>query len=204
MLLRDDPDARSAGARSASTPTGRVVSILDARSPRPPEGAVTLRMFTGIHVLEPALLDRLQPIFCDVIRDAYMPALRAGETIRGGDAGRLLRRALDARRATSPGTWRCCATRRCCAIRPARWPASTRRARVAAGARVVGPVPHRRRRGGRGGRRGRPRRGRRRRARASRPARALRRAVVWSGATATGDIADAVVTPTGVVAVEGT
>ena len=29
---------RSAGARSASTPTGRVVSILDARSPRPPEG----------------------------------------------------------------------------------------------------------------------------------------------------------------------
>jgi NDP-sugar pyrophosphorylase family protein len=39
-------------------------------------------MFTGIHVLEPALLDRLRPVFCDVIRDAYIPALLAGETIR--------------------------------------------------------------------------------------------------------------------------
>jgi mannose-1-phosphate guanylyltransferase len=42
---------------------------------------VTERMFTGVHVLEPALLDRLRPVFCDVIRDAYIPALLAGETI---------------------------------------------------------------------------------------------------------------------------
>jgi len=80
MLLRDDPEPRRWGAIGVDA-TGRVVSILDARSPRPPEGAVTERMFTGVHVLEPALLDRLQPVVCDVIRDAYIPALRAGETI---------------------------------------------------------------------------------------------------------------------------
>src|SRR4029077_9326446 len=61
--------------------TGRVVSILAARSPIPAEGPVTERMFTGIHVLEPALLDRLSPIPCDVIRDAYIPALEGGARI---------------------------------------------------------------------------------------------------------------------------
>jgi len=81
MLLRDDPEARRWGAISADE-TGRVVGILDARSPQPPEGRVTERMFTGIHVLEPALLDRLRPVVCDVIRDAYIPALLAGATIR--------------------------------------------------------------------------------------------------------------------------
>ena len=43
MLLRDDPDPRRWGA-IASDETGRVVGILDARSPHPPEGAVTERM----------------------------------------------------------------------------------------------------------------------------------------------------------------
>jgi len=81
MLLRDDPDPQRWGAIGVDA-GGRVVSILDARSPLPPEGAVTARMFTGVHVLAPALLDRLQPVFCDVIRDAYVPALLAGETIR--------------------------------------------------------------------------------------------------------------------------
>ena len=38
-------------------------------------------MFTGVHVLEPTLLDRLRPVFCDVIRDAYIPALLAGARI---------------------------------------------------------------------------------------------------------------------------
>jgi NDP-sugar pyrophosphorylase family protein len=81
MLLRDDPDARRWGAIAADE-TGRVVGILDARSPRPPAGAVTERMFTGVHVVEPALLDRLRPVFSDVIRDAYIPALLAGATIQ--------------------------------------------------------------------------------------------------------------------------
>jgi mannose-1-phosphate guanylyltransferase len=80
MLLRDDPEPRRWGAIGVDA-AGRVVSILDARSPRAPEGAVTERMFTGIHVVTPALLDRLQPVVSDVIRDAYIPALLAGETI---------------------------------------------------------------------------------------------------------------------------
>jgi mannose-1-phosphate guanylyltransferase len=81
MLVRDDPQAQRWGA-IACDETGRVVGILDARSPRPPEGRVTERMFTGVHVLEPALLDRLRPAPSDVIRDAYIPALLAGATIR--------------------------------------------------------------------------------------------------------------------------
>jgi NDP-sugar pyrophosphorylase family protein len=80
MLLRDDPEARRWGAISCDE-TGRVVGILDARSPVAPRGRVTERMFTGIHVVEPALLDRLRPVFSDVIRDAYIPALLEGATI---------------------------------------------------------------------------------------------------------------------------
>ena len=82
MLLRDDAEARRWGAIAVDA-TGRVVGILDARSPRPAEGPVTERMFTGVHVLERALVDTLRPVFSDVIRDAYIPALLAGETIRG-------------------------------------------------------------------------------------------------------------------------
>src|SRR3954469_3429243 len=80
MLLRDDPEARRWGAIGVDA-SGRVVTILGARSPRPPQGGVTERMFTGVHMLAPALLDRLQPVVSDVIRDAYIPALLAGETI---------------------------------------------------------------------------------------------------------------------------
>lgn len=80
LLLRDDPDPRRWGAIGVDA-TGRVVEILDRRSPIPPAGAVTLRMFTGVHVVEPVLLDRLAPRPCDVIRDAYIPALEAGARI---------------------------------------------------------------------------------------------------------------------------
>ena len=145
--------SRGAGARSASTRPGRVVSILDARSPRPPEGAVTERMFTGVHVLEPALLDRLQPVVCDVIRDAYIPALLAGETIAAGHARRLLRRALDAR--ALPGGQPGAAARPVAAARSARAAGRRRRRRAAIDrrARVIAPVPRRGGRGRRGGRR---------------------------------------------------
>ncbi|HEY2903895.1 MAG TPA: nucleotidyltransferase family protein [Polyangia bacterium] len=80
MMLRDDPDPRRWGAIGVDE-SGRVVEILDHRSPIAPDGAVTARMFTGVHVLEPALLDRLAPRPCDVIRDAYIPALEAGARI---------------------------------------------------------------------------------------------------------------------------
>ncbi|HEX3694449.1 MAG TPA: nucleotidyltransferase family protein [Polyangia bacterium] len=80
MMLRDDPDPRRWGAICVDE-SGRVVEILDHRSPIAPDGAVSARMFTGVHVLEPALLDRLTPRPCDVIRDAYIPALEAGARI---------------------------------------------------------------------------------------------------------------------------
>jgi mannose-1-phosphate guanylyltransferase len=80
MVLRDDPDPRRWGAIGVDA-TGRVVSILEHRSPLPPEGPVTERMFTGIHIIEPPLLDRLSPQPCDVIRDAYVPALAEGARI---------------------------------------------------------------------------------------------------------------------------
>jgi mannose-1-phosphate guanylyltransferase len=80
LVLRDDPDPRRWGAISVDA-TGRVVGILAARSPIPAQGPVTERMFTGIHIMEPALLDRLRPVPCDVIRDAYIPALEAGARI---------------------------------------------------------------------------------------------------------------------------
>ena len=86
LLLRDDPDPRKWGAIGVDA-TGRVVSILTARSPIPPEGPVTERMFTGIHLMEPALLDRLRPQPCDVIRDAYIPALQAGTRIAAQTLG---------------------------------------------------------------------------------------------------------------------
>jgi mannose-1-phosphate guanylyltransferase len=77
LVLRDDPDPRRWGAISVDSES-RVVGILNARSPHPPVGPVIERMFTGIHVLEPALMDRLAPRPCDLIRDAYIPALEAG------------------------------------------------------------------------------------------------------------------------------
>jgi mannose-1-phosphate guanylyltransferase len=86
MLLRDDPDPRRWGAIGVDA-TGRVVSILEARSPRPPQGPIIERMFTGVYVLEPVMLDRLRPVFCDVIRDAYIPALLAGAVIRASTLG---------------------------------------------------------------------------------------------------------------------
>lgn len=199
MLLRDDPAPERWGAIGVDA-TGRVVSILDAVSPRPAEGAVTLRMFTGVHVLSPALMDRLQPIFCDVIRDAYVPALRAGETIRAVTlGGYFAEHSTPARYLAgnlallgNPGLLR---------DPPGPLAGVDPGARVAAGARVVGPVriaagaeieagaevgPHavvdagaRVAAGGR-----------------------VKRAVIWSGATATGEISDAVVTGSGVVLVD--
>jgi mannose-1-phosphate guanylyltransferase len=200
MLLRDDPDPQRWGAIGVDA-EGRVVSILDARSPRPPEGAVTLRMFTGVQVLGPALMDRLQPIFCDLIRDAYLPALRAGETIRAVTLGgyfaehstparylegnlALLRRPELLRDPPGPLV----------GVDPG--------ARVAAGARVVGPVRIAAGVEVEAGAEVGPEVVVDAGARVAAGAR-LRRAVVWSGAVATGEITDAVVTPTGVVAIEG-
>jgi mannose-1-phosphate guanylyltransferase len=196
MLLRDDPDPQRWGAIGVDA-TGRVVSILDARSPRPPEGAVTLRMFTGVQVLGPALRERLRPIFSDLIREAYIPALLDGETIRA---------------VTLPGYFAEHSTperylagnlallRQPSLLRdpPAPLTGVDARARIDPSARITGPVriaadveigagaqvgPDVVIDAG---------------ARVA-PAAHLQRAVVWSGTTVTGPLTDAVATPTGIV-----
>jgi mannose-1-phosphate guanylyltransferase len=199
MLLRDDPAPERWGAIGVDA-TGRVVSILDARSPRPPEGEVVLRMFTGVHVLSPALMDRLQPIFCDVIRDAYVPALLAGETIRAATLGgyfaehstpaRYLAGNLALLR--DPGLLR---------DPPGPLAGVDPGARVAAGARVVGPVRIAAGAEIEAGAEVGPDAVIDAGGRVASGAR-LSRSVIWSGATATGEISDAVVTGSGVVLVD--
>jgi mannose-1-phosphate guanylyltransferase len=198
LLLRDDPEARRWGAIQVDA-SGRVVGILDARSPHPPRGPVSERMFTGIHVMEPVLLDRLRPIPCDVIRDAYIPALVAGAHIAGqrldgyfaehSTPGRYLAGNLDLLRAPArvahppgplTGVDASVATEGVQLIAPFR---------IAAGAildpgAIIGPevVVGPRARVGAGVR--------------------VQRAVIWSDATLTEDAANVVVTPAGTVPVD--
>jgi mannose-1-phosphate guanylyltransferase len=83
LVLREDPRAREWGPIAADE-TGRIVSILGQgmEGGVTPVGAVVERMFTGIQIVGPAILDRLRPVFCDTVRDGYIPALREGANIR--------------------------------------------------------------------------------------------------------------------------
>lgn len=80
LVLRDDPQAREWGPIAADE-TGRIVSIL-GQGRGEQVGAVVERMFTGIQIVGPAILDRLRPVFCDTVRDGYIPALLEGANIR--------------------------------------------------------------------------------------------------------------------------
>jgi mannose-1-phosphate guanylyltransferase len=81
LVLRDDPDAAGWGAITADA-SGRIVSILGAAGPRAPTGAVVARMFTGIQVVCARIRDRLRPVFCDTVRDGFIPALQDGADLR--------------------------------------------------------------------------------------------------------------------------
>jgi NDP-sugar pyrophosphorylase family protein len=59
---------------------GAVRSIRGQRASAAP-APLAPRMFTGIHVVEAGLLDRLPAGVSDLIGDAYIPALRAGDRI---------------------------------------------------------------------------------------------------------------------------
>ncbi|MCG5051825.1 MAG: NDP-sugar synthase [Myxococcales bacterium] len=62
---------------------GFVVGVRGQRGRRAPVGKVRAMMFTGVHVVSTRLLDRLPPTGAsDVIADAYLPALAAGEPVR--------------------------------------------------------------------------------------------------------------------------
>lgn len=58
---------------------GRILSI--AGRPAPAVGSVSL--FTGIHVVDPAVLERLPPGPSDSVRDLYVPLLAEGARLQG-------------------------------------------------------------------------------------------------------------------------
>ena len=86
LVVRDDPDARGWGAIAADA-SGRIVSILgqpgaDQKLGWSVEGEVVERMFTGIQIVGASIRERLHPVFCDTVRDGYIPALREGANLR--------------------------------------------------------------------------------------------------------------------------
>ena len=80
MVVREDPNPEL-WAPIGVDATGAVLSIRGKKADRTASGSVLPRMFAGIHVVEPALLDRLPEGVSDVIGDAYIPALLAGNRI---------------------------------------------------------------------------------------------------------------------------
>lgn len=78
LALKPNPDPRTYGPVVTGR-GGRVLSI--AGLPRPARGRISL--FTGVHVLDPAVLDRLPPGPADSVRDVYAPLVAAGETLLG-------------------------------------------------------------------------------------------------------------------------
>jgi NDP-sugar pyrophosphorylase family protein len=71
--LIPNPDPRRYSA-VVTGPDGRVRSL--AGLPRPARGTVS--MFTGVHILDPALLERLSPGPSDTVRDLYAPLVAEG------------------------------------------------------------------------------------------------------------------------------
>jgi mannose-1-phosphate guanylyltransferase len=80
MVVREDPSPEL-WAPIGVHPDGRVVSIRGRRVEAAGVAPVLPRMFAGIHVVEMALLDRLPLGVSDIIGDAYIPALLAGDRI---------------------------------------------------------------------------------------------------------------------------
>jgi len=80
MVVRADPNPEL-WAPIGVDPTGAVFAIRGKRGDRTALGPILPRMFAGIHVVEPGLLDRLPEGVSDVIGDAYIPALLDGNRI---------------------------------------------------------------------------------------------------------------------------
>jgi NDP-sugar pyrophosphorylase family protein len=78
LLLRDDPRKERFGTLGFDS-QGRVTRIVDLVRTGPERGS---GLFTGVHVMEPALLDRMPAAESfDSMRDLYVPLLEEGETI---------------------------------------------------------------------------------------------------------------------------
>lgn len=78
LALRPNPDPRRYPSIRTSR-DGRVRSLPGMSRP----GRGMPSQFTGVHVLDPALLDRLKPGPSDTVRDLYAPLVEKGETVLG-------------------------------------------------------------------------------------------------------------------------
>jgi NDP-sugar pyrophosphorylase family protein len=78
LALRPNPDPERYGP-VVTGPRGVIRSL--AGLPQPAAG--TLSLFTGVHILEPAILERLGPGPSDSVRDLYAPLVGEGERLLG-------------------------------------------------------------------------------------------------------------------------
>jgi NDP-sugar pyrophosphorylase family protein len=78
LALKPNPDPRTYGP-IVTGPDGRIRSL--AGRPRGAQGTVSL--FTGVHVLDPGILDRLPRGASDSVRDLYVPLVTEGEGLIG-------------------------------------------------------------------------------------------------------------------------
>jgi mannose-1-phosphate guanylyltransferase len=82
MVVRSDPEPEQY-APVLVDETGRIVGLRGVRGPMTTFGETRSLMFSGVHVVEPSLLDRLPPAgVSDVIGDGYIPALLAGDRVQ--------------------------------------------------------------------------------------------------------------------------
>jgi len=82
LALRPNPDPREYG-KVVTDRRGRILSL--AGRPRRARGTVSL--FTGVHVVDPALLDRLPPGPSGMVTDLYAPLVEEGELLQGVRVG---------------------------------------------------------------------------------------------------------------------
>ena len=78
LALRPNPDPRRYPP-VITGPGGRIVWLPGVRRRR----AGRRSLFTGVHVMDPTLLNRLPPGPCDSVRDLYAPLVTAGERLLG-------------------------------------------------------------------------------------------------------------------------
>ena len=79
LALMPNPDPR----RYSAVITGPDGRVRVDRRPAAPGARHASRMFTGVHVLDPALLDRLPPGPSDTVRQLYAPLHRGGRAAAG-------------------------------------------------------------------------------------------------------------------------
>lgn len=78
LALRRNPDPREYG-KVVTDRRGRILSLAG----RPGRARGTVSLFTGVHVVDPALLDRLAPGPSGMVSDLYAPLVEEGGHLQG-------------------------------------------------------------------------------------------------------------------------